>query len=469
MKYAKLILAAYLMLPVLLKAQGSSCGSPHNIILDGVNRTYATSTSTGGSVVCTNYAGNSPVTWFSFTTNAAAEMPLMDISAKDGAQCEIAMYTACNGGGTLQALSSMCFDDGEGLWAPAHNYTLTANTTYRLRIKTATATEIKIEAQSHTPTNNFCSGATPLDANFVSDNNACNLPSSEVTPSQICAYTIENTAFYQFYVASTGSAIININSIACDNGATMNTSGFQIGFFTGSCGALTKLSCTAGEGTPVQATTPSLPAGTKVYVAIDGESGSNCKYGIQALNAYAVLAENFKNFSVWKKASSNIIKWTSLNDRISFFEIERSQNGKDFTLIGKVSPSSLSSDKVDYSFEDSKPLPVSYYRVKQVYQQGRIALSETIKLYRDDLSNEKISITHPVSRNLDIRLQTDFTGRLEYSVISLSGIVFLKGSLYSNKGTNQFYRDVSALPAGKYLISFYNNEVRLNQSFIKLN
>src|SRR4029078_7000219 len=107
-----------------------------------------------------NYASSSPITWFSVTTNASAEMPLLDITTADSASCEVAMYTACNGGGILQGASSFCFDDGWGLWAPAHNYNLLPNTTYYLRIKTTAATQITITAQNHTPTNNLCSGAT---------------------------------------------------------------------------------------------------------------------------------------------------------------------------------------------------------------------------------------------------------------------------------------------------------------------
>src|SRR5690349_4014869 len=137
MNNTKNLLFACLLLPALSFAQGSSCGSPYTIPLDGLAHSFTASTNTAGAVVCTNtpYSGNSPVTWFSFTTNASGEMPLLDITAADSSSCEIAMYTACNGGGILQTLSSMCFDDGWGLWSPAQNFALLPSTTYHLRIK----------------------------------------------------------------------------------------------------------------------------------------------------------------------------------------------------------------------------------------------------------------------------------------------------------------------------------------------
>jgi len=51
MKYAGILVPAYLMLTIICNAQGSTCSTAITIPLDGVLRTYATSSSTGTSVV----------------------------------------------------------------------------------------------------------------------------------------------------------------------------------------------------------------------------------------------------------------------------------------------------------------------------------------------------------------------------------------------------------------------------------
>lgn len=469
-KYHLLIL---LCQPLWLLAQtGSNCSGAIPIPLDGVKRTFNSSSSSATAVVCTNYPGSSPITWFSFTTNAAAEMPLMDITAGDSTNCEIAMSTGCNLNTSLQTLSSMCFDDGWGLWAPASTFTLTPNTTYYLRIKTATATTISINAQSHTPTNNLCSGATPVGSTPINDNNACNLPSSEVTPAQLCAYTLENTAFYQFYVASNGVAIINITNINCDNGPYNNSGAFQIGFFSGSCGALVPLSCATGPGTNamVQATTPVLSAGTKVYVAIDGDAGSNCQYSFNALNAFGVLAESeFKNFSAWKTSSANVLKWISTTNKNIHFVIERSINGTDFTAIGEVSPVGAHGQAVNCKFEDINPSQITYYRVKQVAENGQITMSNTLRIERKNEKVNKMRVFNPVRDNLTFEIDSDSNDMVDYGISSAFGQVFSQGKLLLQKGTNKLSQTISNIPAGHYVLTLSSKTSTQSMSFIKVN
>lgn len=472
MKKTKLYTILLLCQPFWLFAQtGGSCAAAYSIPLDGVNRSFSTSSSTGNAAVCT-YPGSSPITWFSFTTNANAEMPLLDITAGNNANCEIAMYTACNGGNTLQSLSSMCFDDGQGLWAPAHNFTLTANTTYYLRIKTSAPTQLSITGQNHTPTNNLCSGATPVGLTPINDNNACNRPSSEVTPGQLCAYTIENTAFYQFYVASTGVAIINISNIACDNGANNNTGGFQIGFFSGSCGALVPLSCTAGVETNafVQATTPVLTAGTKVYVGIDGDAGSNCKYSFNAINAFGVLPESdFKNFSSWQTPTANVLKWISSTAKNTHYVIERSTNGTDFTVIGQVAPVKSDDQFVNYKFQDDNPLQTCYYRVKQVGIDGQIDMSNTLRIERKLEKSNKVKVINPARNELFFQVSSDVNEIADFTIVSPYGQSFARGKLTLTKGINKLSKAIANLPAGHYVLNVSSKTFSQSSTFIKFN
>jgi len=473
----KTLLLILLYQPLWLIAQtGGSCGNAIPLSLDGITRTFTTSSSTGNAVVCTNggYAISSPVTWFSITTNASGEMPLLDITAADSSSCEIAMYTGCNGGNILQGASSICFDDGWGLWSPAHNFTLSANTTYYLRIKTHSATQLKINAQSYTPTNNLCSGATPVGTIPISDNNACNRPSAEVTPGQLCAYTIENTAFYQFYVASDGVAIINISNISCDNSAANNSNGFQIGFFKGTCGALTPLNCTAGDGSGptalVQATTPILTAGTKVYVAIDGDAGSNCRYSFQAINAYGVLAAaEFKNFSAWKISDANVLKWVSTVGEKIHFEVERSSNGSEFSVIGQVPSSTTKASAINYKFEDHQPLQTCYYRIKQIKENGEISMSNTLRVERKYEKTNNIKVINPVRSDLVLQIDSETNETADYSILSSFGQSFHRGKVTLVKGINSLNKAVSNLPAGNYILTISSKTLQQNIAFIKLN
>src|SRR6266542_5305402 len=115
MKYANILLPFFL-LPAFVWAQtGADCDNAIPLTLDGVCRNYQTSSSTGTSLVCTNYTGSSPVTFFSFTTNNNADKVLIDITAPTSEPCEVLLYSS--GCGAMYSSNGMCFDDGKGLWS----------------------------------------------------------------------------------------------------------------------------------------------------------------------------------------------------------------------------------------------------------------------------------------------------------------------------------------------------------------
>jgi hypothetical protein len=471
MNNATAILLGFLLLPFSSFSQGTSCGSSIPLTLDGTLRTYSASSTTQGPVVCTNYTASSPVTWFSFSTNGTGACPLISIHALDNQQCEIALYTSCSGNmsNNLQSASGMCFDDGEGLWAPSETFFTTANTTYYLRVKTSTACTISLSAQSHTPSNDDCLGATSISTTAITDNNACHHGGPGVTPVQLCASTLENTAFYQYYVAATGPTILNISSISCDNGDGNNRNGFQIGFFSGSCGALTPLSCDSGSGSFVQATTPSLPANTKVFVAVDGFAGSNCQYSISGLNIYGVLAaEDFKNFSAWKTSASNVLKWISTGNSRAFYDVERSADGKEFTRIGRVYKESDQNNQTDYNFEDKDPVPFAYYRIKMIGHEGTIALSQIITLSRE-VRGFEVTMQNPVRESLNIKIQSDAPGTYRYFILNVYGQTLSDGSLTCPKGVVRLTRDISKLSSGKYFFLIGDSKLESTTAFIKMN
>lgn len=464
MKYAKILVPAYLLLPLFSWCQtGADCANAIPLTLDGVLKTFSTSSTTGNNVICSGV--NSPITWFSFVTNASAECPLLNITAPSNADCEVALYTTCNNSGN-QSSSGMCFSDGTGLWAPAETYTVAPNTKYYLRVKTATSGNISIAGQYNTPSNNSCTGAYSIGPDARSDNNACHKPPVGVTPQQLCALSLENTAFYQYYVASTGISIININSIICDNIGNANSNGFQVGFFTGDCSSLVPINCSEVYGSFVQATTRSLSAGTKVTVAIDGVGGSNCQYEITAINAYGVLAQGFKNFSVWEKVSSNVVKWTIENKEGAYYEIERSETGQTFSKIGTIHK--YLNTKGEYSFEDFDLAAVTFYRVKQINQNGKILMSEIVKVIRKDLPDFKLNLINPVTTNLSLRIESAFPQKMLFNISSFTGQIVMQGFLNCSTGTTWFNKELPQLPDGKYLLTIMSNHQSWSKSFIKI-
>jgi hypothetical protein len=465
MRSRKALLFPLLIISLQVIAQGNSCSNAITIPLDGTCNDYAVSTSTGASLHCNGgaYGGNGRVTYFRFTTNASAECVLLDMATSiPGESIEAVLFTGCSGGTPTggSGIQSICMDEGSGIWATnlwAGN--LLPNTTYYLRVRTESgfAGTIRICGKYYSPPNNFCSGATGIDLNASSQNNACNTGSTEVPPASLCAGSLENTAWYSYTVQVTGISSIVISNIRCVNAnfAGNNDYGFQIGFFTGSCGNLTSLGCNAQTGVyggTVTSATVALAAGTVVYVAIDGFSGSNCTYNIGAINAIP-LPVRLKYFTVWKAKESNLLRWVTLSESNSdFFEIERSADGTAYEVIGKVAASGNAVNEQDYFFNDEHPFASSYYRLKQVDRDGLINYSRIVHISRTDLPAFTVQFANPAGPVLKLMLQSALPQRVQSEIYDLSGKKLMANHIVCNKGHNSVNYDLSRYTRGTYLL-----------------
>ncbi len=463
MKFLILVFSICLLQTTSGFTQGSSCASPIVLTLDGVLRSYPTSSSTGANVVCASN-GTTPITWFSITSNAQGECPLLNITASDSLAIEVGFYTSCS---SLLSSSSMCFYNGYGLWAPNESFVIPPNTTYYLRVKTSSTCNIRIAGQHFTPPNDDCMGALSIDTAAINDNNACHHGGPGVTPAQLCALTLENTAWYQFYVQDSGYSIITIQNIHCDNGAANNNSGFQIGFFKGSCNALQWLNCSNGSGSIVQATTTFLPAGTRVYVAIDGISGSNCTYSLNGFNITGVLSSSLKYFSGWKANQSNILQWTTLKEPGGYYILERSVNGIDFSPIGRVNSIINGGENVAYSFEDTNPPLKAFYRLRQFDLAGKTAMSHTIQVSRTQLPGFQMSFNNPAGSLLNVNASVEFPGTYHCSIINMQGQKISSFDKTLVKGNNQFSVEIAGLRIGQYCLVLGKETHRISKIFIK--
>lgn len=452
--------------------QGASCNNPHILALDSVSRNFSVSPTSGNSAECgSGFSGNGKITVFSFTTNSSGSCVLVHIATSAPVQAaEVALYTGCGGSGTTQGLqtgSSVCFVDGTGYWAPAQTLTLSPNTTYYLRVWTPAAGTVTMSAINYSPPNNLCSGATWISTTATNDNNACAKPSSEVTPIQLCAFSLENTAFYTYIVESNGISSVQLNNINCDNLNDAAETGFQIGFFVGACGSLIKIGCTTGSGGSLSAPTGWLAAGTQVFVAIDGTAGSNCSYTITAFNA-TVLPITLKYFTAWKRPDANRLTWMTTDERdFSQFEIEKSTDGMNFTRIGTRAARGGIKTETTYSFDDTEIKTVQFYRLKQIDLNGKPSYSNIIRVNRDDITSAKVIFSNRITSILALRLIDMPADQLSLKIIDNSGREVKSQNVRILPGENSLQLNTGSMSSGIYYLILSAENYKRTFSFVK--
>jgi hypothetical protein len=461
-------------------AQGSSCTNAMPIPLDGTCNNYnVSSISAAGWLQCNFGGGPGRVTYFSFTTNSSADCVSLDIStAVPGTSLEAFLFTGCSGGNPTgpEPYQCVCMEEGNGIWASNLWYSnLLPNTTYYLRVKTESGFTgaLQICGKYDTPLNDLCLGATAIDELATPDqNNACNVGSNEIPPANLCAGSLENTAWYTFTVLTSGVSSIIISNLNCVNANFQgnNDYGFQIGFFTGDCGSLTPTNCieeTGASGGTVIASSTALPSGTVVHVAIDGFAGSNCEYSITAINA-APLAVKLKSFEGWRGSDFNLLAWVTLSEKNHhYFVIERAEDGIHYSALGTINGSGTSTVETRYSYKDEKPLGTGYYRLKQVDMYGNYTYSRTVRITRPVEPGLTAIFENPVRGPLKAGLQTMLPGRAQIQIVDALGKIMMTESIGLQRGLNQYQTNLDRLSPGIYYMIITQERIRKTFPFMK--
>ena len=268
---------------VLRTTNGNSCANAIPLVIDGVCRTYTPSSTIEPSYAICNYGSIGNVIYFSFTTNSSVSCIEADISTSVISQADVSLYRSCSPVIDYDTLA-LCLNDGRGVWSTKSSVgdnPLQPNTTYYLRVRTAQFFNgtINICAKYNTHTNYSCATATTITTMPLTDNNACAYASYTGSSANLCASSIENTAYYRAVYTNPANKFINID-LNCDNFDSQDQqTGFQVGLFRNSCSGLS-IDCKNGYDSLIAFDMSFYPLGTVFYIIIDGMFNAKCKYTI---------------------------------------------------------------------------------------------------------------------------------------------------------------------------------------------
>lgn len=145
------------------------------------------------------------------------------------------------------------------------------------------------------------------------------------------------------------------------------------------------------------------------------------------------------------------VKWSTTSEiNNSHFNIERSHNGKDFSVVGTVQGRGNSTQNTSYRFEDLSPLNgTSYYRLVQYDTDGTARYTNIASVYRDQF--EYLVGLYPNPSHDEFNLLVSFPSN---SLVRLDIINQLGATVYSDESfeTNSIHKLGHALPAGLYHI-----------------
>jgi hypothetical protein len=163
-----------------------------------------------------------------------------------------------------------------------------------------------------------------------------------------------------------------------------------------------------------------------------------------------------------KQNQAQLIWATTSEQNNSHFFIERSRNGKQFEVIGKVQGAGTTLEQQDYTFIDETPFEgVNYYRLQQVDLDGAFEYTN-IEAVHINGKQETLAIFPIPTREV-----------LNYNITQLEGIkaihLFdLMGRLVKTDRELDGTIDMSDLPSGQYTLLFEGEGRRVHRLVQKL-
>lgn len=165
-----------------------------------------------------------------------------------------------------------------------------------------------------------------------------------------------------------------------------------------------------------------------------------------------VLPISLVNFSGVKKDGSNLLQWSTKSEQNSaYFEVQRSEDGSDFSTITKVNAAGNSNVVKNYQYNDNElsTSSVFYYRLKMVDIDGTSKFSPIIFI-RNSNSGLTTVYPNPARNQITINISDKSLINTQALLSDLSGKVVQRISL--NQVSTQV--DISRFGRGMYLLKF---------------
>jgi hypothetical protein len=144
------------------------------------------------------------------------------------------------------------------------------------------------------------------------------------------------------------------------------------------------------------------------------------------------------------------------------FEVERSEDGKEFTKVGEVIGHATSTERNDYLFNDLgvKQGIRYYYRLRQVDFDGKYEHTSIVSARLDIDDDFRVGdfVPNPTSGRSTLTFKTKANKEVSVKVVNYLGAVVMEQGKTIRNADNTMYFDFDKLAAGTYMVSISTAE-----------
>jgi hypothetical protein len=175
--------------------------------------------------------------------------------------------------------------------------------------------------------------------------------------------------------------------------------------------------------------------------------------------ANVALPLSITSFDAFRKGTDGVLNWSVENQSSSnsYFAIERSFNGVDFTAIANVPVVYNGNSKGDYTYSDRnittlKANGVIYYRLKQVDLDGRMVYSNIRNLKIGNASLITVQ-PNPVINTTQLSFDASAACNVGIVITDAKGAVVATKNYKATAGFNKLPIEMSNYSKGNYILS----------------
>lgn len=156
------------------------------------------------------------------------------------------------------------------------------------------------------------------------------------------------------------------------------------------------------------------------------------------------------------EADKVIVKWTTNKEHDNgFYEVERSvDNGKSYSVIGRVTGKGKNIYTLTYALEDLKPVNgIAFYRLVERKKAGAFRVSDVKVVNRNHLPTSYFNIyPNPVKGILQVKMVSAVAEQSAIELFDMSGRRVLTKAIQLFPGEQQISLNMTPLQDGTYLI-----------------
>ncbi len=194
----------------------------------------------------------------------------------------------------------------------------------------------------------------------------------------------------------------------------------------------------------------------KTELSIDGTHLNSDGYTLWASLVQPEIANvlpiELISFTAKGDKVANVLSWQTISEvNTSHFDVERSDDGKNFEKIGKILAYGNSNNLKNYYFTDAQPLfGVNYYRLHAVDLDGTSTISKIISIFSTENKDLQV-FPNPAKDKITI----SGTHQSDFIIFDFLGREILRGEL-----TNKTDLDISSFQIGYYFLNVGNESVK---------